>query len=250
MRGILSTLIRLCSLHGSQAQEARAQPKTFNSTRMGITVVYPAILNREDPGDLKYRSYRSVFAMNPEADPDHTGLDPCSPLVIAFGMGSDKPRDPDAPAAKPGKQVPLAATGGITLSEITPKCMTAVGDQDMANLVGGIQRIDGMHPLSQIVSYKVQDVTVFFAAVTAFSKDEKGKRTASAGNTFIGSIGTIVHGHILLWSAVANDANLFNQLLKIKVCFDPKGCSTEQLSSLVPYELSSDKDRQNDAIKH
>jgi hypothetical protein len=117
--------------------------------------------------------------MHPKDDPEHKGEDPCSPLVVAIGMGADRPKDPSHPG-KPGHQVPLLPTGGISLNEIKHACIAkdspGKSDEDvLGDYVDNIRYIDGLPPIAKTIAYEVQGRTVFLAVAGGFSKNEKRK---------------------------------------------------------------------------
>jgi hypothetical protein len=83
--GVLASPIR----SASQTPQAN---KTYSNPDLHLILQYPADLSLEDGRVGSDHSYRTRFALHPADDPERMGADPCSPLIMAIGMGPDRKR--------------------------------------------------------------------------------------------------------------------------------------------------------------
>jgi hypothetical protein len=221
---------------GLQAQSA---PHTYRNAALHLVVEYPATLDTEDPVNPDGYSYRTRFALHPDADPESKGADPCSPLLLAVGMGPDQPLD--AKKAKPGRVVPLQPTGGFTISEIKIACLTRdnmqqTPEEHLADLVENSRHIDGLKPIPRALTFDVQGAKVIFAASSGPTADEKGHRNGSAGMTYSGTAAALIDNRAFFFTFTANDLGVFNRMLASRVCFTAPACPAT-LPVLAPYEF-------------
>lgn len=218
---------------------AQAASHTYSNPALHLLVEYPSTLDAEDPVNPDAYSYRTRFALHPDADPESKGADPCSPLLLAVGMGPDQPLD--AKKAKSGKAVPLAPTGGLTVNEIKLACLTRDNPQQtpaehLADLVENSRHIDGLKPMPHALTFDVQGAKVIFAASSGPTADDKGRRSGSAGTTYSGTAAALVDSRVFFFSFTANDLAVFNSMLASRVCFTAPTCPAA-LPALVPYEF-------------
>ena len=216
--------------------QAQSDTKTYRNPALHLVVEYPATLDAEDPVNPDGYSYRTRFALHPDADPEGKGADPCSPLLLAVGMGPDQPLD--AKKAKGGKVVPLQPTGGLTVSEIKLPCLARDNSQqtpekNLDDLVENSRHIDGLTPIPRTLTFDVQGAKVIFAASSGPTADEKGHRSGSAGTTYSGTAAALINDHAFFFTFTANDLAVFNHMLASRVCFTAPTCPAT-LSVLVP----------------
>ena len=211
----LPTLVLLaaCPLFAQtfQAQQAYTNPD------LGLSFRYPAAFNKETPAAVAgYEG--AVFALHPEADPAHTGADPCTPVLLTLGANLERPVE----APKKGQAPTVPTKGTLTLSEVSRSCLekNALDDATLASIVNATVKTDGMRPLGRVRNDLVANSTVWWAASAGFNKNAKGKRTADAGTTILGTAAAVVNGHILVWSITANDPELFNRLTNLSLSTD------------------------------
>jgi hypothetical protein len=222
-----------------QHTAAQAAPHTYRNPALHLIVEYPATLDTEDPVNPDGYSYRTRFALHPDADPESKGADPCSPLLLAAGMGPDQPLDPKK--AKPGKIVPLQPTGGFTINEIKIACLTRdnmqqTPEEHLIDLVENSRHIDGLKPMPRTLTFDVGGAKVIFAASSGPTADEKGHRNGSAGMTYSGTAAALIDQRAFFFSFMANDLGVFNRMLASHVCFTAPACPAT-LPVLVPYEF-------------
>ncbi len=215
---------------------AQTDSKTYRNPALHLVVEYPATLDAEDPVNPDGYSYRARFALHPDSDPESKGADPCSPLLLAVGMGPDQPLD--AKKAKPGKIVPLQPTGGLTVSEIKLACLDRDNSQqtpekNLADLVENSRHIDGLKPMPRALTFDVAGAKVIFAASSGPTADEKGHRNGSAGTTYAGTAAALVGDRAFFFTFNANDLAVFNRMLASKVCFTAPACPAT-LPGIVP----------------
>ena len=153
---------------------AQANSHTYRNPALHLVVQYPSTLDPEDPVNPDGYSYRTRFALHPDADPESKGADPCSPLLLAVGMGPDQPLD--AKKAKSGKIVALQPTGGLTINEIKLACLTRdnpqqTAEEHLADLVENSRHIDGLKPMPRALTFDVQGAKVLFAASSGPTAD-------------------------------------------------------------------------------
>jgi hypothetical protein len=217
-----------------------AAPRAYKNPSLHLALLYPANLEPEDPANPDAYSYRTRFALHPDSDPEAKGADPCSPLLLAAGMGPDQPID--AHKAKPGRVVPLQPTGGLTLNQIKHSCLVqddpqSTDEKSIAALVENARHIAGLHPIAHTLSYEIPGAQVLFAASSGPTADEKGHRTPSAGLTYTGTAGILAGTRLFLVSFTANNLATFNGMLAAKICLDAPACATGY-GTLVPYRLT------------
>ena len=219
----------------SFAQLTPPPVQTWNNPALGLSVRYLAALDKED-ADHVSRYERAVFALHPEADPQHLGADPCAPLMLVLGSGLD--RADEAPAK--GKTAAITPRGTLTLTEVNRACLDkdVVDDTHLGNFIRQTEQLEGMRPLIKTTNAYIQGSTVWWSASAGLLKDARGRRVASAGTTILGSVGVVANGHMLLWSITANDPALFNRLLNVSVCLDHPVCK-EGYSPLVGFKLAA-----------
>ena len=165
--------------------------QAYTNADLGFGLRYPAAFNRE-PTTAVSRFEGAVFALHPEADPAHTGADPCAPVLLTLGANLDRPAEP----AKKGQPAVIPAKGTLTLTEVSRTCVekTVLDDAILSQAVGSATGAEGMRPLGKMRNDLVAGSTVWWAAAAGYNKDAKGKRTAEAGTSIIGSAAAVVHG--------------------------------------------------------
>ncbi len=203
-------LLAATSLFG-QAQQA------YTNQDLGIALRYPAAFNKETPAAVaKYEG--AVFALHPEADPAHIGADPCAPVILTLGANLDRPIE----IAKKGQPPIFPTRGTLTLSEVSRTCFAkdTLDDDLLSSIVKTTATLEGMRPLGRVRNDLVANSTVWWGASAGYNRDAKGKRTADAGTTILGTAAAVVNGHILVWSVTANDPDLFNRLTNLSLSTD------------------------------
>jgi hypothetical protein len=213
-----------------------AQAPTYRNPALQLTFQYPQTLVPEDPAIADGYSFRTRFALHPDADPEHRGADQCSPLLLAVGTGPDQPLDPNH-KPKTGKQVAIQPGGGMTLNEIFHSCRyrdnpANSDEQSLRDLVENARHVDGAKPIPRLLTYQIGSATILFAASTPGDHDRK----ANPGYT--ATVAAIAGSRIFFWSITASDDALFNSMLHAKVCFDAPACAGG-LQMLVPYQVDS-----------
>lgn len=146
-----------CLVAGFVCTNAMAQQPdgyVYRNAEIGLTVSYPTGLQPETTAVLGHYSYRTVLSIHPEADAEHRGADPCTPVLSIVGMGPDKPVDPNEQAIS-GRQVRIQPTGGVSLSEIKRSCLEKKEKPSdfVAAEVANIQDIEGFSPLAKTIQY-------------------------------------------------------------------------------------------------
>jgi hypothetical protein len=223
----LASFVSALVLSGSALVHAQgADTKVYKNPALQLAFAYPNTLDAEDPANTDNYSFRTRFALHPDSDPEHKGADPCSPLLLAVGLGPDVPLD--GKKAKPGKQVALQPTGGLTLNEVKHTCLAkdsfnAPDDKTVADLVENARHVDGLKPIARTLSYQAGGAEMLFAA-------------SSGRGSFSGTASARINGRIFLWSFSANDLEVFNRMLASKVCFDAPACAAGY-TTLVPYRM-------------
>lgn len=212
----LPTLIFLAAAPVLTAQGFQAQQAYINP-QLGLSFRYPAAFNRETPAAVA--AYEgAVFALHPEADPTHIGADPCAPVLLTLGANLERPIE----VAKKGQPAIVPTRGTLTLSEVSRTCFekNALDDTTLASIVNATAKLDGMRPLGRVRNDLVVNSTVWWAASAGYNRNARGKRTADAGTTILGTAAAVVNGHILVWSITANDPELFNRLTTLTLSTD------------------------------
>jgi hypothetical protein len=227
---LLAALVLLsCALLQAQLAPTAISIQTWTNPDLGLILRYPALFNKEPVSRLG--SYeRAVFALHPEADPQHIGADPCAPVLLSLGSGLD--RLPDPP--QKGKPAPTyVPKGTLTVSEIKRSCLDkeTLDDTVLAGLVGANASGEGMRVLTRTTNDFIQGSTVWSASAAGYARDEKGRRSPYAGTLIVGTVGAVVNGHMLVWSVTSNDPELFNRLINLSVCFskDPNSFAYDRL---------------------
>jgi hypothetical protein len=194
-----------------------AQMPSYKNAEAQMKFYYPAELSMEDPHAMPRRSYRSIYAMHPDQDPEHVGADPCSPLRFMIGTGPDH----HLPASKDDAFEPLAPTGGISLVEVNRKCLNGQSEEDfLEKTVNDLQSMTGMYSTAATITYDLDRHPVTLSTVHAFSRvDNDVERKKSNGITFVAVAALTSQGHLFIWTFVANDLTLFNTMLQCEIQF-------------------------------
>ena len=236
----VSAFLLLASLGiASLTASAQSTLHTYRNAALHLVVDYPSTLDAEDPGNTDGYSYRTRFALHPDADPESKGADPCSPLLLSVGMGPDQPLD--AKKAKAGKVTPLQPTGGLTVNEIKLPCLARDNSQqtpekNLSDLVENSRHLDGLKPMPRALTFDVQGAKVIFAASSGPTVDEKGRRSGAAGTTYTGTAAALIDNRAFFFTFTTNDLAVFNHMLASHVCFTAPSCPAT-LPVLVPYEF-------------
>ena len=202
---------------------AAASAQTFQASQhytnqdLGFVLRYPAAFNNETPQTIApYEA--AIFALHPDADPTHTGADPCAPVLLTLGANLDRTPDP----VKKGQAPTIVPRGTLTLSEISRTCVDKeiLDDTTLSTIAAQTTRLDGFRPLGRLRNDLVADSTVWWSAAAGYNKGLKGKRTADAGTLILGTAATTIHGHLLIVTVTANDPELFNRLVNISLSTD------------------------------
>ena len=242
---LLATSLLLLPLTlAAQGLAPQVSLQTYHNPDLGLSIRYLASLDKESATSAPKFGENAVFAYHPDADAAHNGSDPCTPMLLALSSGLDTPIDPKL-KYKPEDKTVRAPRGTITLSEVKQSCLpkteegkAPLDDAILTSLIGPTAKIPGMHPLAPLSNTLLQGSTVWWAASAGYARDAAGKRPVSADLTLVATAGSVVHGHILVWSVSANDPATFNRLLDMAVCFDAPTC-TQGYGHLIALSLNT-----------
>jgi hypothetical protein len=232
---ILNLILPLAAAaQGSSYLRAPEAFQIYRNPELGLSLRYPFGLNKEDSANVAGFE-RAVFALHPEADPTHTGSDPCAPLILTLGSGVDLPPE----TVTKGKTT-INPRGTLTLSEIKRECLDkdVLDDTTLIALVGRTATAENMRPLTRTTNTFIQNTTVWTATALGYGKDRKGVRSPAGGLKILGTIGAVVNGHMLLWTITANDPELFNRMINLSACFDSPNCASGY-ANLLDFKLNT-----------
>ena len=187
-------------------------PATFHLPNSDITFQYPAEFHIENPAEIEHRNYRAAHGA-----PEERLSIGCDPILLEVGAGNPLISVQPADAKH---FVPDPPTGGIVLQELMSRCFNAKSTEDaFAGIVDAVRHMDGYTPLASMVSYKLNENFTLFAGSAAYSKDKDGVRRPSVGQTLVASVGMRYKERFFLWTITANDPEIFNQLLGVRLQF-------------------------------